>query len=214
MIWRNCTVKKIILTDVDGVLLDWEYAFDIYLQQHGFRKVEGGNLKYDIGKRYGIDREQGKKLIKIFNESAHIGFLPPLRDAMYYVKRLHEEHGYVFHAITSLSHDENACELRRMNLRKLFGKTAFDRFVFLDTGADKDQALAEYHDSDLWWIEDKIDNCRAGQCVGLRSLLMEHGHNMDFEDPEIPRVRNWREIYHIIVDQSRPYISSTVEITG
>jgi len=192
-------VKRVILTDVDGVLLDWEYAFDVYLQQHGFRKVEGGNLKYDIGKRYGIDPEQGKKLIKIFNESAHIGFLPPLRDAMYYVKRLHEEHGYVFHAITSLSYNENACELRRMNLRKLFGKTAFDRFVFLDTGADKDAVLAEYRDTGLWWIEDKIQNCRAGISVGLKPLLMEHGHSLDFEDPEIPKVLNWREIYHRIV---------------
>jgi len=189
--------QRIILVDCDGVCLDWEY---VYLQQHGFRKVEGGNLKYDIGKRYGIDREQGKKLIKIFNESAHIGFLPPLRDAMYYIKRLHEEHGYVFHAITSLSRDENAQELRRMNLRKLFGKTAFEKFVFLDTGADKDEALEPYRDSGLWWIEDKIVNCQLGRDLGLRSLLMEHGHNMDFQDPDIPRVKNWRDIYQLITD--------------
>jgi hypothetical protein len=191
--------NKIILTDADGVLLDWEYAFDVYLQQHGFNKVEGGNLKYDIGKRYGIDKEQGKKLIKIFNESAHIGFLPPLRDAMYYVKRLHEEHGYVFHCITSLSQDENACELRRMNLRKLFGKSAFEKFVFLDTGADKDQALEPYRNSGYFWIEDKIVNCQVGNELGLTSLLMEHGHNMDYEDPAIPRVRNWKEVYDRIV---------------
>jgi hypothetical protein len=124
--------SKIILTDIDGVCLDWEYAFDVYLQTHGFTKVDGGELKYDIGKRYGIDSDQGRKLIKIFNESAAIGFLPPLRDAMYYIKRLHEEHGYVFHAITSLSKDVNAQELRTMNLKKLFGKTAFERFVYLD----------------------------------------------------------------------------------
>jgi hypothetical protein len=195
-------MSRIILTDVDGVLLDWEYAFDIYLQQHGFCRQPGGEFKYDIGKRYGIDREQGKKLIKIFNESAHIGFLPPLRDAMYYVKRLHEEHGYVFHAITSLSHNENAQELRRMNLRKLFGKTAFDRFVFLDTGADKDHVLEEYQNTGYWWIEDKIKNCQAGAAVGLRPLLMEHGHSLDFEDPEIPKVRNWRDIYETVVGQS------------
>jgi FMN phosphatase YigB (HAD superfamily) len=191
--------NKIILVDADGVLLDWEYAFDVYLQQHGFNKVSGGNLKYDIGKRYGIDKDQGCKLIKIFNESAHIGFLPPLRDAMYYVKRLHEEHGFQFHAITSLSRDNNACELRKMNLQKLFGKTAFEKFVFLDTGADKDAALEPYRDTGCYWIEDKITNAQVGRDLGLRSLLMEHGHNLEYDDPEIPRVRNWREIYEIIV---------------
>jgi hypothetical protein len=190
--------NKIILTDADGVLLDWEYAFDVYMQQHGFNKQDGGNLKYNIGSRYGIDTEQGKRLIKIFNESAHMGFLPPLRDAMFYVKRLHEEHGYVFHCITSLSKDENAQELRRMNLRKLFGATAFEKFIFLDTGADKDQVLEQYRDSGLWWIEDKIVNCQVGTSIGLKSLLMEHGHNMDYEHPEIPRVKNWKDIYERI----------------
>jgi hypothetical protein len=191
--------KKIILTDADGVLLDWEYAFDVYLQQHGFNKVEGGQFKYDIGKRYGIEKDQGKKLIKIFNESAHMGFLPPLRDAMYYVKRLHEEHGYVFHCITSLSKDENAQELRKMNLCKLFGKTAFEKFIFLDTGADKDEVLEQYRDSGLWWIEDKITNAEVGHEIGLKSLLVEHGHNMDFKHPSIPLVKNWKEIYERVV---------------
>ncbi len=190
--------NKIILTDADGVLLDWEYAFDVYLQTHGFNKVEGGELKYNIGKRYGIDPEQGKKLVKIFNESAGIGFLPPLRDAMYYVKRLHEEHGYVFHCITSLSKDESACALRTMNLKKLFGETAFEKFIYLDTGADKDEALEPYRNSGYYWIEDKITNAEVGHNLGLRSLLMEHGHNMDAYLP-FPKVKNWREIYEIVV---------------
>lgn len=194
--------NRIILTDCDGVCLDWEYAFGIYMQQHGFNKVDGGQFKYNIGRRYGIDEDQGRRLIKIFNESAHMGFLPPLRDAMYYIKRLHEEHGFVFHAITSLSRDENAQELRRMNLRKLFGETAFEKFVFLDTGADKDEALEPYRGSGLWWIEDKIANCQVGRDLGLRPLLMEHGHNMDYVDPEIPRVKNWKEIYDRIVYSS------------
>lgn len=191
--------NQIILVDVDGVLLDWEYAFDVYLRTHGFNKTEGGQFKYDIGKRYGIDREQGRRLIKIFNESAHIGFLPPLRDAMYYVKRLHEEHGFIFHCVTSLSRDEDAQELRRMNLKKLFGHTAFEKFVFLDTGADKDEALEQYRGSGLWWIEDKIINCEVGLSLGLRPLLMEHGHNLDYENPDIPRVKNWRDIYQRVV---------------
>jgi hypothetical protein len=191
-------MKKIILVDADGVLLNWEYAFDIYLQQHGFGKVEGAEFEYDIGKRYGIDHEQGKKLIKIFNESAAIGFLPPHRDAMFYVKRLHEEHGFIFHCITSLSKDKNAQELRKMNLRKLFGETAFEKFVFLDTGADKDEALAKYANTGYYWVEDKPENAEVGLRAGLKPILMEHGHNMDHAVEGITLVKNWKEIYEII----------------
>lgn len=192
-------MSNVILTDVDGVLLNWEYAFDTWMQTHGHEKIEGGQFKYDISKRYNVSKDQGKQLIKYFNESAAIGFLPPLRDAMHYVKKLHEEHGYVFHAITSLSLDKNAVHLREMNLKKLFGETAFERIVCLDTGADKLNALTPYRDSGLWWIEDKIDNCEVGNYLGLKSLLMEHGHNMDYENVKIPRVKNWREVYDIVL---------------
>ena len=192
---------KLILVDADGVLLNWEYAFAIWMEQHGHEKQPGSEFIYDIGERYGISRDQGRKLIKLFNESAAIGFLPPLRDAMYYVKRLHEEHGFVFHCITSLSLDPNAGKLREMNLHKLFGKTAFERIVCLDTGADKNQALEEYAGSRCYWVEDKPENADVGQALGLRSILMEHGHNMNHGCP-YPVVKNWREIYSIIAPQS------------
>ena len=190
--------KKIILTDADGVLLDWEWAFHVWMEEHGFKKQDGAQFFYNIGKRYGIEPDQGKKLIKIFNESAAIGFLPALRDAQFYVKRLHEEHGYVFHCITSLSKDVNAQKLRKMNIRKLFGETAFEKFIILDTGADKDEVLKEYEKTGYWWIEDKIDNAEAGNNLGLNSLLVEHGHNMDYENSRIPRVKNWKKIYELI----------------
>lgn len=189
---------KVILTDADGVLLDWEYAFNVWMEEHGFKIQEGGKLIYNIGRRYGIDEDQGKKLIKIFNESAAIGFLPALRDAQYYVKKLHEEHGFIFHCITSLSKDRNAQRLRKMNIRKLFGDTAFDKFIILGTGDDKDEVLIQYANTQCWWIEDKIQNAQAGLMYGLSPMLVEHGHNMDYEDVSIPRVKNWREIYERI----------------
>jgi hypothetical protein len=169
------------------------------MEQHGHEKQPGSEFVYDIGERYGISRDQGRKLIKLFNESAAIGFLPPLRDAMYYVKRLHEEHGYVFHCITSLSLDANAGKLREMNLRKLFGDTVFEQIICLDTGADKHDALSEYQDSGCWWIEDKPENADVGLALGLKSVLVEHGHNMNHECP-YPVVKNWKEIYGIIVN--------------
>ena len=194
--WKN--LDRLILVDSDGVLLDWEYAFNIWMQEHGFEEVPGSKLSYEMSERYGIPKDQVRKLIRLFNESAAIGFLPALRDAMYYVKRLHEEHGYRFHCITSLSTDPNAVRLREMNLAKLFGKTAFERVLCLPTGAHKDTALSEYRDTGCWWIEDKPENAEAGYNAGLKSLLIEHGHNMNYVHDHILLVKNWREIYNII----------------
>jgi hypothetical protein len=162
--------------------------------QHGFETTEGYQFKYDMAERYGIPKEQVKKLVKTFNESAAIGFLPVLRDAMYWVKRLHEQHGYTFICITSLSLDENAGKLREMNLQKMFGKTAFSEVICLDTGADKDEALSKYKDSNCFWLEDKVENATAGLQFGLRPILIEHGHNMN-ADVEYPIVKNWLEVY-------------------
>ena len=194
-------LDKLILTDCDGVCLDWEWAFNVWMQEHGYEEVPGSKLNYDMSVRYGISREQVVKLIKVFNESAAIGFLPAQRDAMYYIKRLHEEHGYKFHAITSLSLDPNAQKLREMNIHKLFGD-AFERIVFLDTGAHKDEALEEYEGTGLFWIEDKWENAEAGYKAGLRSLVLEHGHNMHQYHEEITILKNWKQIYEHITGQS------------
>lgn len=190
--------NQLILVDADGVLLNWEYAFDVWMVEHGFEQKPGTQFEYRVGERYGIPRDQGKKLTRMFNESAAIGFLPPLRDAMYYVKRLHEEHGYVFHCITSVSLNVNAQRLRMMNLHKLFGETAFERITCLDTGADKNDALEEYRDSNCWWVEDKPENAEVGLALGLRSVLVEHGHNMEHVNASIPVVKNWRQLYELI----------------
>ena len=195
-------LSKLILTDCDGVCLDWEWAFNVWMQEHGFEEIAGSKLNYDMSVRYGIPREQVVKLIRIFNESAAIGFLPAQRDAMYYIKRLHEEHGYRFHAITSLSLDPNAQKLREMNIHKLFGATAFERIVCLDTGAHKDDALEEYEGTGCWWIEDKIENAEAGYTAGLKCLLLEHGHNMHYYHKDVTIVKNWKHIYEVITGQS------------
>ncbi|WP_295671859.1 hypothetical protein [uncultured Mucilaginibacter sp.] len=187
--------KKLILTDADGCLLDWEWAFNVWMQEHGFEEIPGSKLNYDMSIRYGIPREQVVKLIRLFNESAAIGFLPAQRDAMYYVKKLVEKFGYQFHCITSLSLDPNAQRLREMNLKKLFGEYAFERIVCLDTGADKDEALQEYEGTGLHWIEDKWSNAECGYKYGLQPLVLEHGHNMSKYHPGITILKNWKEIY-------------------
>jgi hypothetical protein len=147
---------------------------------------------------YGIPRAESKRLVKIFNESAWMGFLPALRDARSGVARL-VEHGYRFVCITSLSLDEKARMLRISNLKNIFGKDVFLDVVCLDTGADKDDALEPYRDSGLWWVEDKTENAETGHKLGLKTVLIAHEHNKKPISEGIVRANNWSEIAELII---------------
>jgi hypothetical protein len=201
---KETPLKKTILTDVDGVLLNWEYAFDVWMNEQGFKKQEGEEFVYGMNIRYGIEKSQAKKLIKIFNESAVMGFLPPLRDAVEYVTKMADE-GWTFHAITSMSTQYHAKKLREQNLDKLFGEGVFTEVTCLGTGADKDEALSVYKNSKMWWIEDKVENAVAGAKAGLKPIVIEHGFNMNTEHG-FPVAKNWEDIYNIVTGINKSVI--------
>ena len=186
--------NKIILTDCDGVCLDWEYGFHTWMETHGHKLVNKD--LYSVAKQYDMDQDAAKRQVEIFNSSASMGFLPPLRDAQYYMKLLAEKLGYRFIAVTSLSNDPSAQKLRTCNLNKIFGEGTFIEFHYLDCGADKDEILTElagkYPGS--IWVEDKYVNAEVGRELGFDSLIVEHGHNLAYEG-ECKVVKNWKEIY-------------------
>ena len=191
--------KKIIVTDVDGVILNWEDAFQVWMEHQGFKKVLKHKLIYNAASQFNLSKEEGKKWVKLFNQSAAIGFLPPLRDAQEILTLLNKNYGYRFVVCTSLSNDKAAQELRTRNLQKYFGDI-FEEFVYLDTGADKDEALyklAKKYRGCLW-VEDKVENADAGAKVDFEPVVMEHGYNMN-DTHEHFVAKNWEDIYlHII----------------
>ena len=141
---------KIILTDCDGVLLNWEAAFHQWMESHGRKVVASG--MYDIAQQYGLTKPEGKTLIKIFNESAWMGYLKAFRDARSGVAKLYE-HGYRFHCITSLSLDQKAQRLRAYNLENVFGKGTF---------------------KNAWIVADEMQNATPSQ---MKMLLTRIGNN-------------------------------------
>jgi len=189
--------EKVILTDVDGVLLDWLFSFTQWMEKHGYVANPDATDQYDVTKRYGLNGPDKERLVRMFNESAWIRCLPPLRDSIKYMRKLHEDHGYVFRVISSLSNDYYAQHLRTKNLIEMFGPSVFDTFVYLDTGADKDDALEQYRGSECWWVEDKPENADLGVELGLNSILMGHNFNKNYNG-KASRVNNWKEIYQLI----------------
>ena len=188
-------MNKIILTDCDGVLLNWEGAFTNWMSMRGYSVDLLNRREYHMGKRYGISSEEKDRTVRAFNESAWMKYLNPLRDAVYYVDLLHRKHGYTFHMCTSLTTDEYAQKLRIENIERLFGKTAFTKYIFCDTGADKDEALEPYRDSGYLWVEDKVENAELGLQMGLDSVLISHPWNINHNNDHIPKYEYWKELY-------------------
>jgi len=189
--------KKIILTDCDGVCLDWEFAFHTWMEANGYELQNKG--VYSVCNQYNITKEAANDLVAQFNSSAHMGFLPPLRDAQYYMKLIAEKLGYKFIAVTSLSEDVYACKLRTCNLKKLFGNDTFVEYHYLGCGADKRDKLIELankYEGSIW-VEDKFVNAEQGYELGFDTFLMEHSHNLKYDGP-VNVVKNWEDIYEYV----------------
>ena len=191
------TSNRIILTDVDGVLLEWENHFTKWMVSCGYKLKENFKSEYDMQKRFADHNVDIKIKIREFNKSAWMGTQPPMPESQTWVKLLHAE-GWTFIPISSQTSDIPAQELRKRRLEELFGKQVFSNYHILGTGADKDSALAEFHNTGLYWVEDKPKNALAGLNYGLTVLLYDRPYNQDFNHPEITRVNNWQDIHKIV----------------
>jgi|TARA_R110002020_G_scaffold330148_2_gene545857 hypothetical protein len=200
--------NRIILTDVDGVLLEWEHHFTKWMLQktlfddrgsryHPHRLLPDKQDTYWMEERFGLTKNEIRIQIREFNRSAWMGTQRPMLGSQTWVKLLAAE-GWTFIPITSQTSDKPAQELRKRRLGELFGEHVFTNYHILGTGADKDSALAEFHNTGLYWVEDKPANAVAGLKYGLKPILIDHPYNKDLNHDGIIRVNNWQDIHKIL----------------
>ena len=189
-----------ILTDVDGVLLNWEDSFHAWMYEHGYEPDH--KQAYDIWQCYPqIKARKVMRLVEAFNASATMGFLAPLQDSVYWVRKMHEHHGVVFHCITSMGNDPYARILRRMNLERIFGANVIQDVTILGCGEDKTNVLKQYRGTKMIWLEDNIHNAVIGAKEGLRTFLFNRTYNQYKEDDKhFTRVNNWKDLYSKLFD--------------
>ena len=189
--------NRIILTDVDGVLLEWENHFTQWMVSRGHDLVPNYVPAYAMHTRFNLNEDFVRKQTHEFNKSAWMSTQPPMPDSQTWVKLLHAE-GWTFIPITSQTSDIPAQELRKRRLEELFGKNVFENYFIFETGASKDKALVEFRDTGLYWVEDKWTNAVAGLKYGLKPLFIDHPYNREYSHPNITRVNNWKEIHKIV----------------
>lgn len=188
---------NVIVTDADGVLLYWEHGFHMWMLANGYKIQKMGC--YDIEDMYDISAEKAMMLTQAFNESAALKRLPPVKDSIKYIRKLHEEHGYVFHCISAIPNTQDMYEARMENIQNLFGKTAFERLILCGSSNNKKELLKEYKDTNCFWLEDLTKNAEYGLEYNMRCILINHHYNEnDTVDPRIKRVDNWKQIYSLI----------------
>lgn len=188
---------NVIVTDYDGVCAYWEHGFHMWMVSKGYTVTRNGF--YNVEDKYGISKEEADHLAEAFNESAALRRLPPVKDAIKYIRKLHEEHGYVFHCITAIPNTRDMYEARMENIENLFGKTAFERLTLCGHSGNKKELLKEYANTESYWIEDLHKNLKYGVDLGMRGILMDRHYNQHNEDFYYTRVHNWKEIYEQIV---------------
>lgn len=193
---------KIILTDVDGCLLNWSQGFMDHMTKKGRTRAEGTRTAYRLTEWYpGYTEKEIDIIVNEFNTSPSVGYLKPWKNAVEYVKKL-KERGYIFICVTSMSDEPKARFYREQNLLKVFGDGVFnfDEMVCLPLQADKHLTLKKWADSGYFWIEDHFKHAESGYELGLTPILMDNDHNQHFSTDLFPRVQCWEEIYNMVVD--------------
>lgn len=195
----------LVLIDCDGVMLDWLSIFDSWMAEGDCQIINSSKNK--IFERYGLTKDAATEYVKNFNKSPDIAYLPPMPGARKYIRLLHFELGIKFRVITCIGENKNAFEMRKNNLRAVFGP-AIDSVIPLPIKDTKENELTKYKDSGLFWIEDNIDNATVGYELGLKSVLMPNANKENFkflEDCEhnLILIETWKEVYKFLSDISR-----------
>lgn len=188
---------KLLITDCDGCLVNWIELFERFMEAKGYEKLPDSDAEYNIGKRYSVDFDTHRRLVREFNESDKLLDLPALNGSNEFVKKLHKDHGFEFIVVTSVGTKEITHSNRSKNLNDHFGN-AIKEVVCLDVGEKKYDTLCRWKNTGLFWIEDHIEQAMCGSDAGLRPLLMTDITNAHRQNNNLERVSDWEEVYKLV----------------
>jgi len=185
------TDRKIILTDIDGCLLNWREGFMRFMSNRGFSTRPEFESQYLLSESYNLSDDEFYEQVEIFNSGRwEFGTLKPVPGAVKAVNAL-TELGYRFIGISACSSKKQAFVLRRANLYNIFGDV-FDAVHCLDLKDGKKSHLMQHKPT--FWIDDKMSMCLEGLEAGHKCILMDYVWNQDDHSDRVERCQDWEDI--------------------
>ena len=189
-------IKKIILTDCDGVLLNWLDTFIEYMKDEGFTVHTKEPSQYDLGNFFKIPLPEIYKRIQLFNDGHwRFGTLQSYDDVQESISVL-ASLGYSFVAVTSCSDLDQVADLRKANLYNVFGDV-FEEVHCIGIHNNKRAVLENYEPT--FWIEDRFSHALEGAKAGHKAILLDQPWNINENDPRVTRCLSWAEIVEYIL---------------
>lgn len=132
--------KRVILTDVDGILIKWQSGLPYFVQKYGIdtsvilETMVTENFK-TASELFGFNERLSNMFLEEYNASDFIRYLSGYDDAIHVINQLKSEFDFI--AITALGNTDGALMNRCFNLNTLF------------PGAFKDIRCVNYNESKL-----------------------------------------------------------------
>lgn len=182
-------MNKIIYTDIDLTLLDFNRPLEQFMIANGHDVTEGQlEGECHLWKVIGCTPQTADAIIHEFFESEHFAQLPPFNDAVEPIQRLYNE-GWRFVGISACPHSVDP-QIRHSNLESAFG-VPFEKVYHSGFGGCKRDILERFEPT--VWVEDHVRNAHIGYKLGYKTFLIDQKHNRNAE-VYVTRVSGWKEI--------------------
>lgn len=207
-----------VITDVDGVLLDWESAFEGWMTKHR-NVVPNHSLSpntYNMEDKYGLKDQEILSHINEFNATVAFGHLAPVRDALEVVPGLlgTERFDWFWLSCARPDGDSDGHEtaIRRFfNIKDVFGYPM--QGLCLKVRESKVSALKTFDPHKSVFIEDSLAHAMEGARAGFCTFLLDYPYNQtpNKMPNAIVRVRSWADIQRKLDVLSPPELSKNEE---
>lgn len=198
-------MTKTLLTDCDGVLLNWLSGIPAFLAEQGMDSSHlkarlDGNQFVPIEELFMSENlEDALAQMSAYQKSEHLKKLPVMEPGSELsISKLSEEYDII--VVTSFSEDKAAHKNREDNLRLRYGDAIKD-LVCLPFSANKTDALrdlASKTDARIW-LDDQIKHVHHGIDAGLKSYQYTHGMTCGRNTGEVPELDSWKKVEDLLL---------------